>query len=86
MNPALLFGAMLNSALYLIAVFVAGIVTGHDGAWQLAIFALGLTYVSYTVSLWIPAFPESFLVRALHVVSALLSIVIGLFAGLALLA
>lgn len=40
-------GAMLNSALYLLCVFVAGIVTGHPGAWRMAVIAMGVTYISH---------------------------------------
>ncbi len=40
-------GAMLNSALYLTAVVVAGLWTGHGWSWKLGIAAFGLTYLGY---------------------------------------
>lgn len=46
MNPNII-GALINSALYLLCVFVAGIVTGHPVAWKLALVALGVTYISH---------------------------------------
>lgn len=70
-------GAMLNSALYLTAVFVASIVSAHPVAMVLSIVAFGVTYLSYFAQalLWVD------LGRAL----VLLSIVVGLMAGLNLL-
>lgn len=40
-------GVLLNSALYLIMCFVAGILTGNPMAWKLAVASVGLCYVSY---------------------------------------
>ena len=42
-------GALLNGALYLGAVFVAGVATGHPFAWRLAIAALGVTYIAHVI-------------------------------------
>ena len=43
----MVLGAMLNSALYLSAVFVAGFLTDHRDASLFAVVALGVTYLSY---------------------------------------
>lgn len=51
MNHAIV-GAMLNSALYLTAVFVAGLTTGNRHAALFAIAALGVTYLSYLAQLF----------------------------------
>jgi hypothetical protein len=40
-------GLLLNSALALIGIFVAGIVTGTPLAWKLAIASAALTYFLY---------------------------------------
>ena len=40
-------GALLNSAIYLLCVFVAGIVTAHPFAWKEALVAMGITYLSH---------------------------------------
>lgn len=53
MHPSII-GALLNSALYLLCVFIAGIVTAHPNAWRLALIAMGVTYISHMLSL-IPA-------------------------------
>lgn len=47
----LFHGAMLNSALYLAAVFVAGTMTHNRLAWTFAIAALGFTYLSYLAAI-----------------------------------
>lgn len=44
-------GALLNSALYLLSVFVAGLVTAHPLAWKLAIVAFGVTFLSHVFQL-----------------------------------
>lgn len=46
MNFAVI-GAMLNSALYLSAVFIAGLTINNEVAWKLSIAAMGFTYLSY---------------------------------------
>lgn len=40
-------GVLLNSALYLISVIAAGLVTHNHAAWWLGIAAAGTTYLSY---------------------------------------
>lgn len=49
-NP-FVFGALLNSALYLSAAFMAGLVTQHGIAWKLALATIGLTYLSHVAQL-----------------------------------
>lgn len=44
-------GALLNSALYLLCTFAAGLATGHPMAWKLALVAMGVTYLSHMLSL-----------------------------------
>lgn len=51
-KPFLLVGLLLNSALYLTGVFVAGMMT-HDGAaWKLALVAAGVSYLSYSMQIY----------------------------------
>jgi hypothetical protein len=45
--PLLIVGAMVNSALYLAGLLIAGFVAGNDWAWKGAIAAAGITYLSY---------------------------------------
>lgn len=40
-------GAQVNSALYLVGVFVAGLAGGNAWAWKLSLAALGVTYFGY---------------------------------------
>lgn len=40
-------GAMLNAALYLAGVFVAGLMMHNTEAWMLALLTAGVTYLSY---------------------------------------
>lgn len=44
-------GAMINSWLYLAAVFIAGFMDGKDVAWKLDIAAIGVTYLSYLAAI-----------------------------------
>ena len=44
-------GIQVNSALYLTMAFVAGLVSGHPLAWKLALAAIGVTYLSYTLQM-----------------------------------
>jgi hypothetical protein len=44
-------GALLNSALFLMGVFVAGLVTAHPLAWKLALAAMAVTFLSHLVQL-----------------------------------
>jgi len=77
-------GVMVNSALYLIAVFVAGILTAHVGAWRLAIVAFGITYLSYLLG-YNNALYRLRSIGVWQAIAAGLSIIVGLLAGLALL-
>ena len=72
-------GALVNSAIYLLCVFVAGIVTGHPMAWKQALAAMGITYASHVAQL-IPGFS-----RDVSIGLVLASIVVGMVAGLNLL-
>jgi hypothetical protein len=42
-------GLQLNSALYLVSAFGAGIILERPAAWRLALAAMGITYLSYLV-------------------------------------
>jgi hypothetical protein len=77
-RPILLGGLLLNSALYLVCVFVAGIVTEDGFTWRCAIAAMGATYVCYLVQL--AGAPLIVRVAALW-----LSIALGVVAGASLL-
>jgi len=44
-------GAMVNSALYLASVFIAGMILGNTVAWTGAIAAMGVTYLSYLAAI-----------------------------------
>lgn len=71
-------GVLLNSALYLNGVFVAGLLQGNEWAWKLALVTFGVTYLSYVAQF----------VRdgsAVAVILVWLSIGIGITAGFALL-
>lgn len=70
---------LLNSALYLVGVFTAGIVTGNHVAWQVALITSAICYISPTMQL---ALPEH---RAANFVLAVLSVALGVAAGVALL-
>lgn len=73
----LAIGIYVNSALFLSGVFVAGLVTGRETAWKLALVAAGLTYVSYLVQV-------AEIERAAQIVVVLASIIAAVAAGLAL--
>lgn len=53
MNLALISG-MINSALYLIGVFIAGIVTHNPWAWKFALLTAALCYLSALTQAIIP--------------------------------
>lgn len=72
-----LISGILNSALYLTAIFVAGIVTGDKLAWILAIVTMGVVYVAV---LWQMMLPTDRLGAAIWLA---LSVVLGFAAGLA---
>lgn len=79
-SPArfLYIAIILNSALYLVGVFIAGLVTNHPEAWRLALTALGVCYISPSVQI---AFPKA---MALNIGIVSLSIVLAVCAGVAL--
>ena len=77
-RSAVIIGVLLNSALYLVCCFVAGLVVRNGWAWRLAIAAMGMTYLCYLVQL----------AGAPHgrtVILAGYSILLGAAAGIALL-
>lgn len=51
MNQLLAIGAIVNSALYLAAVFVAALVVGARASEFLSIAGFGATYLSYILDL-----------------------------------
>jgi hypothetical protein len=77
MHPNVI-GALVNSALYLLCVFAAGLVTGHPTAWKLALIAMGVTYISHYLQL-IPGVS-----RDLCTGVVVASIAIGAAAGIAI--
>lgn len=78
MQKILAYGLFINSALYLVGVFVAGMRFHNDFAWKMALASAGFTYVGYMVQ-----FLE--LPRAVSGTAVTFSVVLGLAAGLALL-
>lgn len=70
---------LLNASLYLVGVFVAGIVIGNHTAWALALVTVGVCYIAPMMQL---ALPEQ---RAANLVFVALSIALGIAAGVALL-
>lgn len=88
MHPAIV-GALINSALYLLCVFVAGLVTGHPLAWKAAVTAMGLAYLGYVTALLAAGSAKALAaqVRWLAVSNAIVSasMSIGALAGILLL-
>lgn len=78
MTPYLIIGLIMNSALYLGAVFVAALVDHNALAEHLALAAMGATYLSYFVQTITPS-------RAGAIGSVGLSVLLGAAAGVALL-
>lgn len=78
-------GAMLNSALYLVAVFAAGQVHGNVWAWKSAIAAMGVTYLSYLAQCAWQADQGNVVLHKVSNAFVWLSIALGVAAGLALL-
>jgi len=72
------FGLVVNSALYLLMVFVAALVLGNRTAMYLSIVTAGICYLAYAAEM-VPA--SQFTLRLLMA----LSIAAGACAGLALL-
>jgi hypothetical protein len=69
-------GALVNSALYLTGVFVAGLVTAHPDAWKGALAAAGLAFFSHVAQL-APGMP-----RAAVLATIAASWVLGAAAGM----
>lgn len=75
----LMAGVLLNSALYLTGVYVAGLLTGNAVAWKCALIGAGLCYICYVLQL------SGNMHRLPIVVATVASIAFGIIAGLALL-
>lgn len=75
-------GILLNSALYLTGVVAAGLVTGNDAAWKMALAAMGLCYVSYTCQF---QYGTHWLYQTVGKAAVACSIVAGVAAGIFLL-
>lgn len=76
-------GVLLNSALYLFCAFVAGIYYGNGSAWKLALAAMGVTYLCYDAQLM--TLCQGIRLRVLIPAFTIVSMLLGLAAGLALL-
>lgn len=72
------YGALLNAALYMIGVFVVAYRADNKVALILVLATAGVSFLSYSVQMWAP---ESKTAIAL----SLISILVGLAAGIALL-
>ena len=85
MNPAII-GALINSALYLVCVFVAGLVTGHPWASRLAIVSIAVTFCTYVLQVHQQTMKAQLdVVADLVIVLVLLSWLFGASAGIVLL-
>jgi len=80
----LLLGCYINSVLYLVGCFVAGLFL-HSSAWKWALASAGVAFLSYMIQAWSDALPGREDVALVGVVSSLTSNVLGLVAGLLLL-
>ena len=76
-------GVLLNSALYLAACFVAGLVLGKPLVYDLAIAASGVTYLSYIAHFSSEEPGDHLHSIAIYLVFA--SVALGVLAGLSLL-
>jgi arginine exporter protein ArgO len=77
MNPFVYVGLLLNSALYLVCVFVAGIFTHNALSWKLAIATMGVCYLCYLAQ-------DMAASRRVAGALVVLSIILGVAAGLLL--
>lgn len=75
-----LYGIVVNSALYLTLVVVIALATSNPIAWKLGLAAIGVTYVSYMLQV-----AEGENQRYAAYGAVVCSIVLGLLAGLTLL-
>jgi len=76
---------IVNSALYLTTVFIAGMVTGHDLAWKLAVATFGLCYLTPAISDAVKGAESVVLQSAISSFFFLSSVALGAAAGIALL-
>ena len=77
-------GALLNAALYLLCVFVAGLVTAHPVASKAAVAAMGITYVAHVLHYMAAQGQDPDHVRLANYI-VVLSVIAGAVAGFALL-
>lgn len=78
MRTLLVIASIINSALILSAIFIAGLMTNNGPAWKLAICTMGLCYVAPTVQLMFPA------QRLIAMVLVGASVIFGLMALIAI--
>jgi hypothetical protein len=76
MNPFIAAGVVINSALYLMGCFIAGLMQHSPAAWRTALAAMGVTYLCYLFQTF-PA-PPRWLVCPTVAASILLGAVSGL--------
>ena len=84
MKALIAVGVLLNSACYLAVCFVAGLVTGNAWAWRLSIAAYGVTYLCYNAQMAVDKVGGMLWWRV-SAALLVLSVVLGLAAGLAFL-
>jgi hypothetical protein len=77
-------GALINSALYLVAVFVAALTSGNQFALRSAIATVGITYIAHVLQFTAAQTQSPGMLTAANSVTWL-SILFGLMAGLSLL-
>lgn len=70
--------AGINSALYCLCIFTAGMYFNNPWAWKMAIATLGICFLSYSLQMW---YGNTMLVK----IVVLVSISTGTIAGLSLL-
>lgn len=77
-------GIILSSSLYLLTVFAAAIMTGNSTAWHFAVATFGVNYLAFSVQLLAMNTLKGSPTRHLGQFLVVLSIVLGLFAGITL--
>lgn len=75
----LVVGLYISSTLYIVGVFVGGLLTQHTWAWRLAIVTAGINYFAYLAQL------SPSVSRSEHRALVIASIAVGTIAGLTLL-
>lgn len=83
-TDAVRIGVLVNSALYLTLVFVAGLFFGVPFAWKSAVATAGVVYLAYFAQ-EAAITSQSKVIRCVAVALVLLSIALGAGAGIALL-